>query len=96
MQGLSRSQLRQTLRHLRLRWLCWFLQTIDSTKQTVRVQIQIGRSLRGQQDLPESVSSVPTQEMLRGWHEQGCGAERAWTAQLNAEEANGNVHEQGE
>lgn len=48
MQGLPRSQLRQTLWHLRLRRLCWFLQTFDQKEQTVRVQIKIGRPLRGE------------------------------------------------
>lgn len=72
-QSVPRSQLRQTLRHLRLRRLRGLFQTFDTKSAPVRLQVAEAGTVRGGQDAPEPVSGLSSAQVLRGGHEQGRG-----------------------
>ena len=92
---MPRSQLRQALRHLRLRRVCRVLQALDPPQPPVRVQVQVGGAVRGGQNAPQPVPGLPAEEVLRGGHEQGRGPARARAAQLDPAQADGAVHLEG-
>lgn len=82
-QGLSWSQLRQALRNLCVRRMCWLFQALHPTQPAICLQVKIGRTVPGRQNTSQSMSGMSAEEMFWGRHESWRSSARTWSSQFH-------------
>lgn len=70
LQSMPRSLIGQTLRNLRLRWLCRILQAVHPSQSSIFLQGQIWGWMHGWQDPQKPMQSLQAEKMHWSWHEQ--------------------------